>query len=387
MSAAPSRGTTRAASVRCCAPRTSARAAQSMNDSPLRSTTTSLPLRSARSRACASAGRLNRSSSPPSVTRTRPASSSSTWSSSGPGGVPYRAPVGGEGAGARPERGSGTAGGTDLKGIKAIPQPGRFTPIRADDWRCDCGSATVQPMPMRATTVRFSDDLWALLEREAGAQGVSAAQFIRDATTLRVAILGGRRGDPEARLTIEQVAAGALRPGGRERARVLPALRDRHLLQAVRATGLLDEPPDPALDRLAALAAKVLNAPVALVSVVDADRQFFAGCLGLPEPYASTRETPLSHSFCQYTVATREPLVVTDAREDPALRDNLAVPELGVVAYAGVPLITRDGHALGALCVIDQRPRTWSSDQIAMLGDLAASVVSEIELASARRAA
>src|SRR3954468_22355028 len=62
-------------------------------------------------------------------------------------------------------------------------------------------------MPMRATTVRFSDDLWALLEREAGAQGVSAAQFIRDATILRVAILAERRGDPEARLTIEQVAA------------------------------------------------------------------------------------------------------------------------------------------------------------------------------------
>ena len=123
------------------------------------------------------------------------------------------------------------------------------------------------------------------------------------------------------------------------------------------------------------------------MSVVDEDRQFFAGCLGLPEPYLRTRETPLSHSFCQYTVATREPLVVSDARDDPVLRDNLAVPELGVVAYAGVPLITREGHALGALCVVDQRPRTWTSDQIAMLGDLAASVVSEIELASARRAA
>src|SRR3954471_20330246 len=242
-------------------------------------------------------------------------------------------------------------------------------------------------MPMRATTVRFSEDLWRLLEREAGDQGGSAAQFIRDATILRVAVLAERRGDREAQLTLEDLAAGALRPAPRDRPVALPGVRDPARLRAVRATGLLDAPPDPALDRLAALAAKVLNAPVALVSVVDADRQFFAGCLGLPEPYASTRETPLSHSFCQYTVATREPLVVSDAREDPALRDNLAVPELGVVAYAGVPLITHDGHALGALCVIDQRPRTWSSDQIAMLGDLAAAVVSEIELASARRAA
>jgi hypothetical protein len=242
-------------------------------------------------------------------------------------------------------------------------------------------------MPMRATTVRFSEDLWGLLEREAGGQGVSAAQFIRDATILRVAILAARRGDREAVLTVEDVAAGALRAAPREAAGALPGVRDPERLRAVRATGLLDAPPDPALDRLAALAAQVLNAPVALVTVVDEERQFFASCLGLAEPLAGTRETPLSYSFCQHTVSTREPLVVADAREHPALRDNLAIPELGVVAYAGVPLITRDGHALGSLCVIDRRPRAWTRHQIALLGDLAASVVTEIELAAARRVA
>src|SRR4051794_10480134 len=242
-------------------------------------------------------------------------------------------------------------------------------------------------MPMRATTVRFSEDLWRLLEREAGDQGVSAAQLIRDATILRVAVLAERRGDREARLTLEDLAAGALRTGERDQPAALPGVRDPARLAAVRATGLLDAPPDPALDRLAALAAKGLNAPGSMVSIIDEERQFFASCLGGSEPVAATRQTPLAYSFCQHTVSTREPLVVTDAREHPVLRDNLAVGVMGVVAYAGVPLITREGHALGSLCVIDRRPRAWTSDQITLLSDLGASVVSEIELAVARRAA
>jgi hypothetical protein len=237
---------------------------------------------------------------------------------------------------------------------------------------------------MRATTVRFSEDLWSMLEREAAGQGVSAAQFIRDATILRVAILAERRGDREARLTIAEVAASA---APSEPPPALPGIRDRARLEAVRETGLLDAPPEPALDRLAALAAKVLNAPVAMVSIIDEERQFFASCLGVSDSLDGARETPLSYSFCQHAVSSREPLVVPDAREDPALRDNLAVGELGVVAYAGVPLITPAGHALGALCVIDRRPRAWTRDQIALLSDLGASVVSEIELAVARRAA
>jgi hypothetical protein len=239
-------------------------------------------------------------------------------------------------------------------------------------------------MPMRATTVRFSGDLWSLLEREAAAQGVSAAQFIRDATILRVAVLAERRGDREARLSIAEVAAAAV--GGAKPA-ALPGIQDPDRLEAVQATGLLDAPPEPALDRLAALAAKVLNAPVAMVSIIDEERQFFASCLGVTEPLATTRQTPLAYSFCQHAVSTREPLVVPDAREHPLLRDNLAIGTLGVVAYAGVPLITREGHALGSLCVIDRRPRAWTHDQIALLSDLGESVVSEIELAVSRRAA
>ena len=125
----------------------------------------------------------------------------------------------------------------------------------------------------------------------------------------------------------------------------------------------------------------MLNAPVALVSLVDEDRQFLKSCVGVDETAAGERETPLSHSFCQHAVAQREPLVVNDAREHPVLKTNPAITELGTIAYAGVPLIDAAGHALGTLCVIDKQPRQWSKRQVELLVDLAASVVNEITLA------
>jgi len=158
-------------------------------------------------------------------------------------------------------------------------------------------------------------------------------------------------------------------------------------VDALRRDDLLDDPPRAAFDRLARLATTTLRAPVALVSLVDADRQVFAGCVGLPEPWASARQTPLSHSFCQHVVAAQAPLIVADAREHPTLRANQAIPDLGVVAYAGLPLVTPEGVVLGSFCVIDHEPRAWTDAEIATLRDLAASAMSEIELhATARRA-
>jgi GAF domain-containing protein len=239
-------------------------------------------------------------------------------------------------------------------------------------------------MPMRATTVRFGEDLWTLLEREAEKQGISSAQFVRDATIMRVAFLVAQRGDAESRTSIEDIAAAAVRQreaDGADAGDPPPvSLGDPGRLSALRATGLLDAPADETLDRLTGLATRVLNAPIALVSLVDRDRQFFASCVGLAEPWRSRRETPLSHSFCQHAVEARRPLVVNDAREDPLLRDNLAIRDLGVIAYLGIPLITADGEALGTLCVIDHKPRTWTSDQVQIVEDLAASVLTEITL-------
>src|SRR3954470_189690 len=244
-------------------------------------------------------------------------------------------------------------------------------------------------VPMRATTVRFGDALWALLEREAAREGVSSAQFIRDATILRVAYAMGQRGDPDFDRAIARTAGpGQAGPPTLESERrqalldaAAAAVAGADRVQARRAAGALASDVPPSFDRLARLAAHVLNAPVALVSLVDADRQFFKSCLGLPEPWASKRGSPLSPSFCQHPVASREPLLVDDAREHPLLRDNLAIRDMGVIAYAGVPLFDAGGFALGTLCVIDSKPRHWTTHQLQLLSDLAASVVTEISLA------
>jgi PAS domain S-box-containing protein len=159
-------------------------------------------------------------------------------------------------------------------------------------------------------------------------------------------------------------------------------VRDPARLASLRRLALLDTPAEYAFDRLTRLASRILQAPVSLVSLVDADRQFFKSCVGLPEPWASQRETPLSHSFCRHTVDSSEPLIVADAREHPAVHDNPAIGDLGIVAYAGIPLITSDGYALGSFCVIDHVPRVWTDEEVAILQELAAAVMTEIELRS-----
>lgn len=151
-------------------------------------------------------------------------------------------------------------------------------------------------------------------------------------------------------------------------------------LHALTATGLLDSSPEQAFDRFTRLASKLLGTPVALVSLVDRDRQFFKSHIGLQDPWASARETPLSHSFCQYVVSNQQPLVVPDARRHAVLRHNPAIDALGVIAYLGVPLTTADGHTLGSLCAIDTKPREWDQQTIDILTDLAALVMTEIEL-------
>lgn len=151
-------------------------------------------------------------------------------------------------------------------------------------------------------------------------------------------------------------------------------------LEALRRTGLLDSPPEEAFDRLTRLSALILGVPVALVSFVEDEREFFKSAVGLAEPLATRRELPLSHSFCQYVVGSREPLIVEDAQAHPLLRDNPSVNEYNVRAYAGVPLFAPTGHALGTFCVIDNVPRAWTAKEVRVLTDLAAAAVTEITL-------
>ena len=158
------------------------------------------------------------------------------------------------------------------------------------------------------------------------------------------------------------------------------ALSDEGRLEALKRTRLLDTPPEEAFDRLTRLVCRTLGAPVALVSLVEVDRQFFKSVVGLPQPWSVLRETSLLHSFCQHVVATAAPLLVQDARGHPLVADNLAVPDLGVLAYLGMPLATPDGHVLGSLCAIDTAPRSWTPGDAAALRDLADVTMGEVTL-------
>ena len=145
---------------------------------------------------------------------------------------------------------------------------------------------------------------------------------------------------------------------------------------------LVDAPPEPAYDNLTQLAVQLIKAPVSLVSIVDFenDRQFFKSHIGLPDPWATEQQTPLSHSFCQHVVRKNAPLVVVDAPNHPLVKDNLAIPALGVIAYLGVPIYTPDYQPAGALCVIEGKPRAWTDEEIASLKQLATCVTDAIRL-------
>lgn len=148
-------------------------------------------------------------------------------------------------------------------------------------------------------------------------------------------------------------------------------LRGNARLAALRASGLLDSGSEESYDRVTRLVVKLLGTPTALLSLVDKDRQFFKSQVGLPEPWASQRQTPLTHSFCQWVVSGREKITIDDARAHPLLKTNLAIRDLGVVAYAGAPVHGADGQALGSLCAIDAKPRQWRDADVSNLQDLA----------------
>jgi serine phosphatase RsbU (regulator of sigma subunit) len=173
---------------------------------------------------------------------------------------------------------------------------------------------------------------------------------------------------------------------GRSLAAEGPYLSGGDRLRALARTGL-DSVPDEALDRYARMVQTYLGVPTALVSLVDSARQFFPGAAGLREPWDSTRETPLTHSICQYVVGRGEPVVSADIRADPELSASLANSVLGVVAYAGMPLTDGHGNILGVLCAIDTEPRIWANSELSALADLAAACSSEIRLRTAAASA
>lgn len=150
-------------------------------------------------------------------------------------------------------------------------------------------------------------------------------------------------------------------------------LNEAKQLKSPKYTGILDTSPEGRFDRITRLARRVFNAPIALVSLVDRDRQWFKSRQGL-----SACETGREISFCGHAVLEARALVVCDALQDPRFLDNpLALGPPNIRFYAGRPIHSPDGSTVGTLCVIDQHTRTLSLDNRATLADLAAMVDEE----------
>ena len=147
-------------------------------------------------------------------------------------------------------------------------------------------------------------------------------------------------------------------------------------LRDLQRHGVLDSPDDPHLDRIVQLAGDVLEMPIALVSLVDRDRQWFLARRGL-----EAHETPREMAFCAHAIAGDGVLVVPDALQDERFANNpLVTGEPRVRFYAGAPLRSAEGHNLGTLCVIDRQPRQPSAQQLRQLTLLSELVMREIEL-------
>ena len=158
------------------------------------------------------------------------------------------------------------------------------------------------------------------------------------------------------------------------------SLRDEARLAAVLRSGLLDTAPEESFDRLAALARDLLGTPYALVTLVDEQRSFWKSRLGVDDLPDQPVQQDVVESFCQYVVASGEPLVSGDVRLDPLTADNPSIASRGVVAWAGYPFRSPDGHVLGSFCVIDTRPRTWSDADRRVLATLAEVATTEVAL-------
>jgi formate hydrogenlyase transcriptional activator len=151
---------------------------------------------------------------------------------------------------------------------------------------------------------------------------------------------------------------------------------EQERLAALRRCGILDTAPEPAYDQLAELAASICGTPVAVVSLIDSDRQWFKSKIGL-----AISETARDVAFCAHTIVERDLLVVPDASADQRFAENpLVASEPHIRFYAGTPLITPEGHAVGTLCVLDYVPRGLSDQQREALRVLSSQVVTQLEL-------
>ncbi|EAU63822.1 histidine kinase [Stigmatella aurantiaca DW4/3-1] len=127
------------------------------------------------------------------------------------------------------------------------------------------------------------------------------------------------------------------------------------------------------------MAAQLLDVPLTIMSLVDADRQFFKADFGLPSPFRETRQLPIDASLCRYTLEG-EPIISSNAPADPFLKFHPSTGPWGIVALIVLPLINPDGHVLGTFCCIQPKVREWTSRDLTVMRELTASIMTEINL-------
>lgn len=125
---------------------------------------------------------------------------------------------------------------------------------------------------------------------------------------------------------------------------------------------------DTYFNTIAEMVCTLLKVPVCLITVVLPDKQVFRSQKGLPEPWDSLGESPLSHSFCQHVVAIDRKLVINDALQHPLVRDNKAIIDFDVIAYLGMPIHDRNSETIGSVCAIDKVVRNWTDKDEQVLG-------------------
>lgn len=151
---------------------------------------------------------------------------------------------------------------------------------------------------------------------------------------------------------------------------------EKQRLASLRELKVLDTDPEQAYDDLTRIASQLCGTPIALVSLIDEDRQWFKAKVGV-----EAHSTPRSMAFCAHAILGREIFEIPDATRDPRFHDNpLVTGETNIRFYAGTPLVTRDGHAMGTLCVIDRTPRDLSPEQRLALEALGRQIVAQLEL-------
>ncbi len=155
------------------------------------------------------------------------------------------------------------------------------------------------------------------------------------------------------------------------------SLNENERLASLRSYNILDTAAEKDFDDLTTLASTICQTPIALISLVDTERQWFKSHIGL-----AASETPIEQSFCAHAIVSyNEIMIVDDARKDERFADNpLVTGNPKIVFYAGVPLINEEGFALGTLCVIDQKKKQLSAEQTTALKVVAKQVVDKLEL-------